>query len=162
MLRLVPQFSRSFPTASQCLVISRYFLPMPLYSFTIFPMQTMIILLVHSTLIVIFLSLLMFPFYSPSCSHSGHLKEQAQDEYDWHGGLMVHLTTTSTPYKGLSRPGPMARDRSSSPSPRAKRINDVVLNHQFTPSCTSSKLVELLVSGIILFLNHSLHTPSGS
>ena len=38
-------------------------------------------------------------------------------------------STMSTPYKGLSRPGPMARDRSSSPSPGAKRIDDVVLNH---------------------------------
>ena len=56
----------------------------------------------------------------------------------------------------------MARDRSSSPSPGAKRIDDMVLNHQLTPSCTSSKLVELLASGIVLFLNHSLHTPSGS
>ena len=56
----------------------------------------------------------------------------------------------------------MARDRSSSPSPGVKRIDDMVLNHQLTPSCTSSKLVELEVSGIILFLNHSLHTPSGS
>ena len=76
--------------------------------------------------------------------------------------LMVQQSTTGTPYKGLSRPGPMARDRSSSPSPGAKRIDDVVLNHQLTPSCTSSKLVELLASGIVLFLNHSLHTPFGS
>ena len=38
----------------------------------------------------------------------------------------------------------------------------MVLNHQFTPSCMSSKLVELLASGSILFLNHSLHTPSGN
>ena len=38
----------------------------------------------------------------------------------------------------------------------------MVLNHQLTPSCTSSKLVELLASGIVLFLNHSLHTSSGS
>ena len=38
----------------------------------------------------------------------------------------------------------------------------MVLNHQFTPSCTSSKLVELLASGNVLFLNHLLHTPFGS
>ena len=38
----------------------------------------------------------------------------------------------------------------------------MVLNHQLTPSCTSSKLVELLASGIVLFPNHSLHTTSGS
>ena len=56
----------------------------------------------------------------------------------------------------------MASDRSLSPSPGAKRIDDVVLNHQLTPSCTNSKLVELAASGIVLFLNHSLHTPSGS
>ena len=38
----------------------------------------------------------------------------------------------------------------------------MVLNHQLTPSCMSSKLVELLALGNVLFLNHSLHTPSGS
>ena len=76
--------------------------------------------------------------------------------------LMVQQLSTSTPYKGLSRSGPMARDKSSSPSLGARRINDMVLNHQLTPSCMSSKLVELLVLGIVLFLNHSFHTPSGS
>ena len=56
----------------------------------------------------------------------------------------------------------MARDRSSSPSPGAKRIDDVVLSHQFTPSWTSSKLVELSLSRDALVLNHSLHTSPGS
>ena len=68
--------------------------------------------------------------------------------------LMVQQATAGIPYKGLSQPGPMARDRSLSPSPGAKRIDDVVLNHQLTPSCTSSKLVALAASGIVLFLNH--------
>ena len=56
----------------------------------------------------------------------------------------------------------MARDRSSSPSPGAKRIDDVDLSHQFTPSWTSSKLVELSLSRDVLVLNHSPHTSPGS
>ena len=38
----------------------------------------------------------------------------------------------------------------------------MVLSHQFTPSWTSSKLVELSLSRDILVLNHSLHTSPGS
>ena len=38
----------------------------------------------------------------------------------------------------------------------------MVLSHQFTPSWTSSKRVELSLSRDVLVLNHSLHTPLGS
>ena len=59
--------SRSSLTSRDASRFSRYFLPMPPYSFIIFPMRTTIILLVHSTLIVIFLSPLM-SFFPSLCS----------------------------------------------------------------------------------------------
>ena len=51
--------SRSSLTSRDASRFSRYFLPMPPCSFIIFPMRTTIILLVHSTLVVILLSPLM-------------------------------------------------------------------------------------------------------
>ena len=51
--------SRLSLTSRDASRFSRYFLPMPPYSLIISPMRTMIILLVHSTFVVIFLSPLM-------------------------------------------------------------------------------------------------------
>ena len=76
--------SRSSLTSRDASRFSRYFLPMHTYSFLTFPMRTTIILLVHSTLIVIFFSPLIsfFPFFFMFFSQVTP-KEQAQDEYDW-------------------------------------------------------------------------------
>ena len=75
--------SRSFLTPRDASRFSRYVLPMPPYLFIICPMRITIILLVHSTLVVIILSppmpLFLFPLYVLT---QVTLKEQAHDEYD--------------------------------------------------------------------------------
>ena len=110
----------------------------------------------------LFLAPYAFPSVSSLCSFLRSHRRNKHKTNTIDAILVVQRLSTGTPYKGLSLPGPMARDRSSSPSPGAKRIDDVVLSHQFTPSWTSSKLVELPLSRDILVLNHSLHTSPGS